>query len=116
MNLNIQIFGTPKCQNTNKALRFFKERGIKVHFVDLREKPLAKGELENISRSVPIEDILDKESKEYIKSGMEHMIFDPFEKILENPLLIKTPIVRNGQQATVGYSPEVWKSWLNSAK
>jgi arsenate reductase len=116
MNLNIQIFGTPKCQETNKALRFFKERGIKVHSVDLREKPLAKGELENISRSVPIDKLIDKESKEYDKLGLEHMIYDTFEKLLEHPLIIKTPIVRNGKISTSGYCPEIWKEWINSAK
>jgi arsenate reductase-like glutaredoxin family protein len=116
MTINIQIIGTPKCKNTNKAIRFFKERGIKAHFVDLRERPLSQGELENIKRTIPEDELLDRESKEYVKSGLEYMIFDISEKLLENPLLLRTPIVRNGKNVTVGNSPDIWKQWVVEAK
>ncbi len=116
MAVNIQIIGTPKCKDTNKAMRFFKERGNKPHFVDLRERPLSKGELENIKRTIPEEDLLDRESKEYIKSGLAYMVFDISEKLLENPLLLRTPIVRMGSQVTVGNEPKIWKQWLSEAK
>jgi arsenate reductase-like glutaredoxin family protein len=109
--MNIQIFGTKKCNETNKALRFFKERNIKFQFVDLNEKAMAKGELTNISKAVPMEDLIDRDGKEYKKSGMEYMVFDLEEKLLEKPLLFKTPITRNGNKATVGYKPEIWKEW-----
>lgn len=110
--MNIQIFGTKKCNNTKKAQRFFKERGINVHFRDLSDKGLAAGELENITRAIDINDLIDSDSKQYKKRGMQYMIFNIEEELLEDPLLIKTPIVRNGKLVTVGYKPEIWNSWL----
>lgn len=110
--MNIQIFGTKKCNDTKKAQRFFKERGIKIHFRDLTEKGLSLGELNNITRKINIDDLLDTESKQYKKRGLEFMVFNTEEELLEDPLLIKTPIVRHGNEATVGYQPEVWKEWL----
>ena len=109
--MNIQVFGTKKCRETAKALRFFKERGLAVHFVDLAEKPISRGELSNISRSVPLEELIDREGREYEKLQLKYIQHDIAEKILEHPLLLKTPVVRNGQQASAGYAPEIWKSW-----
>ncbi len=109
--MNIQIFGTNKDNDTKKALRFFKERGIKPHFRDLREKGLAKGELENIARKIPLEELIDTEGKQYKKRGMAYMKFDIEEELLEDPLLLKMPIVRNRKEVTVGYAPEIWKKW-----
>ena len=109
--MNIQIFGTKKCNDTKKAQRFFKERNIKFHFRDLTEKGLSNGELQNISRVISLDDLLDKESKQYKKRGLQYMVFDVEEEILEDPLLLKTPIVRNGKDATIGYQPDVWKGW-----
>jgi len=116
MDLNIQIFGTPKCTDTNKALRFFKERGLKVHFVNLIEKPISKGELKSVSASIPLENLLDRDGREFKNKNLEYMVFDLEEKLLENPLLLKTPIVRNKQKATSGYEPEIWKKWIKDAK
>lgn len=109
--MNIQIFGTKKCNSTKKAQRFFKERNIQIHFRDLTEKGLAPGELQNISRAIDLEDLIDTESKQYKKRGMQFMVFDTEEELLEDPLLLKSPIVRNGKQATVGYKPDIWKTW-----
>ncbi len=110
--LIIQIFGTTKCRNTQKALRFFKERQIKLHFVNLTEKGFTKGELNNISRCIPRENLIDKDGKEYSRRGLKYMSFDIEEEILSNPLLIITPIVRNKNNVTAGYAPEIWKKWL----
>lgn len=109
--MNIQIFGTKKCNNTKKAQRFFKERNIKIHFRDLTEKGLAPGELQNISRAIDLEDLIDTDSKQYKKRGMQFMVFNTEEELLEDPLLLKSPIVRNGKQATIGYEPDIWKTW-----
>ena len=109
--MNIQIFGTKKCNNTKKAERFFKERGVKIHFRDLTEKGLAAGELQNICRAIDLDDLIDTQSKQYKKRGMQYMVFDLEEELLADPLLLKTPIVRNGKEATLGYEPEVWKKW-----
>ncbi len=109
--MNIQIIGTKKCKETQKAERYFKERGIPFHFRDLTEKSLAKGELDNISRVIPLEDLIDKESKRFKDRGMQFMVFDIEEELLNDPLLIKTPIVRNEKLVTIGYQPEIWKEW-----
>lgn len=111
--MNVQILGTKKCRDTQKAERFFKERRIPFHFRDFTEKGLAQGELENIKRSIPVDELIDKESNQYKKRGMEFMVFDIETELLDDPLLIKTPIVRNGNMSTVGYLPEIWKEWLN---
>ena len=110
--MNIQIIGTKKCKETQKAERFFKERRIPFQFRDLNEKGLAKGELDNISSIIPVEGLIDTESKRYKERGMQYMKFDVAEELLLDPLLIKTPIVRNGRLVTVGYKPDVWKEWI----
>ena len=109
--MNIQIFGTKKCNNTKKAQRFFKERGIKFHFRDLTEKGLSNGELQNISHVIDLEDLIDTEGKQYKKRGLQFMVFNIEEELLEDPLLLKIPIVRNGKNVTIGYQPDVWKNW-----
>ncbi len=110
--MNIQIFGTKKCSDTRKAERFFKERGIKYHFRDLTEKGISQGELNNIKRKVDVEDLIDKEGKQFKKRNLEYMTYDTEEELLEDALLFKTPIVRNGGEVTVGNEPDTWKSWL----
>jgi arsenate reductase-like glutaredoxin family protein len=112
--MNIQLMGTKKCKDTQNAIRFFKERRIPFHFRDLSEKELAKGELENIKRSVPMDELIDKESPQYKKRGMAFMVFDIETELLEDPLLIKTPIVRYGNISTVGYKPDTWKEWFSN--
>jgi len=112
--MNIQIFGTKKSADTRKAERFFKERGIKFQFVDLKEKGLSKGEFNSVSQAVGGMDKLidenakDKDTLALIKYTAEE---DKLEKILENQQVLVQPIVRNGKKATVGYQPEVWKEW-----
>ncbi len=110
--MNIQIFGTKKCNDTKKAERFFKERGIKYHFRNLNEKGISKGELENIKRAIPLEELIDKNGKEFKKRNLQYMVYDTETELLENPLLFKTPVVRNGKKVTLGYQPEIWKQWI----
>ena len=109
--MNIQIFGTKSCNQTRKAERYFKERRIQFHFRDLNEKALAKGELENIKRVIPVDELIDRDGKQYKKRNMQFMVFDVEEEILNDPLLLKTPVVRNGKEITVGYQPDIWKNW-----
>lgn len=112
--MNIQIFGTKKCFDTKKADRYFKERGIKVQFIDLKEKGMSKGEFTSVRQAVGgLDAMLDENCKDkntlaFIKYLSEA---DKEEKILENQQVLKTPIVRNGKKATVGYMPDVWKTW-----
>jgi len=112
--MNIQIIGTKKCNDTKKAERFFKERGIKFHFRDLNEKGLAKGELENIMRVFDADELMDRDGKEYKKRNLEFIIHNVEEELLNDPLLLKTPIVRNGNNVTIGYQPDVWKEWMET--
>lgn len=110
--MNIQIIGTKGCNETKKAERFFKERRIPFHFRDLYEKGLTKGELENISHLIPFDELIDREGKQYKKRNMQYMVFNIKEELLNDPLLIKTPIVRNGKEVVLGFKPDEWKKWL----
>jgi len=110
--MNIQIIGVQSCNDTRKAERFFKERKIQFHFRDLNEKGLAKGELDNITRVIPLEELINREGKQFKKRNMQYMRFDIEEELLEDPLLLKTPIVRNGKEVTLGYEPDTWKKWI----
>ncbi len=110
--MNIIIYGTKKCNDTKKAQRFFKERNIPFHFRDLAEKGLAKGELNNIASKIQIEDLIDKEGKQYKKRGLEFMTYNIEEELLEDSLLIKTPIVKNGNLYTIGNNRETWNEWI----
>jgi arsenate reductase (glutaredoxin) len=109
--MNIQIFGTLKCQDTKKAQRYFKERRIPFQFVDITRKGLSKGELNNVKAAVGIERLVDRESRAYEEKNLKYLIHDIEEEILKDSLLLKTPIVRNGRDATVGYAPDEWKAW-----
>ena len=108
----IQIFGTPKGKDTRKAERFFKERRVPIQSVDLGEKGLSPGELRNITQAISAEDLIDTESKQYQKRNLQYMKFDIAEELLEDPLLLRTPIVRYGHRVTVGYEPDTWLEWL----
>ena len=110
----IQIFGTKKSSDSRKAERFFKERGIKTQFVDMKEKGLSKGEFQSVLRAVGgLEQMIDENCKDKALLALIKYIAeeDRAEKVLENQAVLKLPIVRNGQKATVGYQPEVWKGW-----
>jgi arsenate reductase (glutaredoxin) len=109
--MNIQIFGTPKCQDTKKAQRYFKERRIQFQFIDIARKGLSKGELNGVKAAVGIENLIDREGKVYAEKNLKYLIHDIEEEILKDSLLLKTPIVRNGRDATVGYQPDLWKIW-----
>lgn len=112
--MNIQIFGTKKCNDTKKAERYFKERNIKYQFIDMKEKGMSKGEFTSVAQSNGgIENMLNPDAKDKDTLALIKYIADEdkLEKILENQQVIKTPVVRNGKQSTIGYQPEVWKRW-----
>lgn len=112
--MNIQIFGTKKSSDTRKAERFFKERGIRFQFIDLNEKDLSKGEFQSVMQAVGgLSDMIDQNSKDKDLLALIQYIAeeDKAQKVLENQSVLKQPIVRNGRQATVGYQPDVWKTW-----
>ena len=112
--LNIQIYGKPKCFDTKKAERYFKERRIKYQYVDLAKDSMSLGEYRNIKAAVgKDESLIDEKSKAYETCFIKYLASEEAveEKLLENQTLFKTPIVRNGKKATVGYKPEIWKEW-----
>ena len=109
--MNIQIFGKSKCFDTKKAERYFKERRIKFQAVDLKKYGMSKGELTSVKNAVGLANHNDPKHPDapplqYLASDA-----DKREKLLDDPTLLRTPIVRNGKQATVGYCPEVWETW-----
>lgn len=111
--MNIQIFGTKKCNDTKKAERFFKERRISFQFIDLKEKALSKGELQSVKKAIGLENLINKKSKDYVKLNMDKIrgAETREDMLLKNPSLYNTPIVRNGKEATVGYAIDIWKTW-----
>jgi len=112
--MNIQIFGKSKCFDTKKAERYFKERKIKYQLIDMKEKGMSKGEYNSIKQAVGgYENLIDENAKDKDTLMLIKYLADDAkeEKLLENPQIIKTPVVRNGKLATVGYKPEIWKTW-----
>lgn len=112
--MNIQIFGTKKSFDTKKAQRWFKERRIRVQFIDLREKEMSKGELRAVVQAAGgIDALVDPAAKDQDTVALLGCLAESqrFDKLLENQQVLREPIVRNGRQATVGYQPDVWKGW-----
>ena len=109
--MNIQIFGKSKCFDTKKAERYFKERQIKYQYIDVLKYGMSRGELNAVKNAVGLESMIDKNDEDY--PLVQYLASDEakLDKLYEDAYLIKTPIVRNGKQATVGYCPEIWKTW-----
>jgi len=115
--VNIQIFGTKSCQDTRKAERFFKERRISVHFVDLKQKAASKGELRRFVQKFGTDALIDRESRRFLSLGLHaaHYGEDRWLEIMsEEPMILVTPLVRNGNRLTVGVDEEAWQSWVDS--
>jgi arsenate reductase-like glutaredoxin family protein len=111
---NVQVFGVKKCAETRKAERWFKERRISIQAIDLREKGMSPGELKSVVARVGVENLIDRAGNRYRDKGLLHAAptGPRIEQMLvDDPLLLKTPIVRWGKEATVGYRPEVWETW-----
>lgn len=112
--MNIQIFGSKKSFDSKKAERYFKERRIKYQYIDMKEKGLSKGELASVAQAVGgLDALIDPDCKDVqLVALVKYLAADQrMEKVLENQQILRTPIVRNGRQATVGYQPDVWKGW-----
>lgn len=109
--MNIQIFGKRKCFDTKKAERWFKERRIKYQFIDLDRYGMSRRELESVRSAVGLEALIDQKDPDYPMIAYLASDAAKLEKLFDEPWRIKTPVVRNGRQATVGDCPEVWKTW-----
>ena len=110
--MNIQIFGSSKCFDTKKAQRWFKERRIQFQYIDLPSKGLSPREYQSVKQKVGLEALVNTKCRAYEDLYMAYIApAAREEKLLENPVLFQTPIVRNGREATVGYRPEIWETW-----
>lgn len=109
--MNIQIFGKSKCFDTKKAERWFKERRIKFQAIDLKKQGMSRGELDSVKNAVGLEALIAPDHPDAILLSYLASDQAKLDKLFEDPALLRTPVVRNGRQATVGFCPEVWESW-----
>jgi arsenate reductase-like glutaredoxin family protein len=109
--MNIQIFGKSKCFDTKKAERYFKERRIKYQYIDIIKFGMSRGELNSVISAVGLDNVVDPKDMDFELFNRLAYREDKIERLFEVPEMIRTPVVRNGKQATVGYCPDVWKNW-----
>ena len=109
--MNIQIFGRSKCFDTKKAQRYFKERRIKYQDIDMVRYGMSRGEFRSVMQAVGLENMVDPKCEDAVMLKYLASRQDREDKLFENQDWIKTPVVRNGKSATVGYQPEIWKTW-----
>jgi arsenate reductase len=117
--MGIQIFGTMKCPATRKAQRFFKDRGLAFQSIDLAEKGISPGELRAIAAALGpggLERLADREGRRWKEGGWEHLEIDLEETLLANPLLLRTPLVRDGRRASVGEDSRAWAELASQAR
>ena len=109
--MNIQIFGISKCFDTKKAQRWFKERRIPFQYIDLKKYGISRGELSSVVKAAGLEAVINASHPDAVL--LSYLAGDgaKLEKLFEDPSLLRTPVVRNGRQATVGFCPEVWETW-----
>ena len=113
----VQIFGFRHCADTRKAQRFFSERRIPVHFVDLDQRPAAPGELRRFQERLGAAPLIARDGKRFQELGLRVAGDSPerlLQRALTEPRLLRTPLVRRGPRVTVGYAPEDWQRWLEA--
>ncbi|MFL5594439.1 MAG: arsenate reductase family protein [Gemmatimonadaceae bacterium] len=114
--MEVQIFGYKKNADTRKALRFFAERRVKTHFVDLAERAASLGELKRFAQRFGVSALIDRDSKRYQELGLAHARYSDdrwLEKLAEEPFVLKMPLTRSANQLTVGLAEAEWRSWLS---
>ena len=112
--MEVQIFGTKKCADTRKAQRFFSERRVKVHFVDLQQRAASQGELKRFAERFGVDALIDRAGKRYADKGLASAHLSEarwLERLADDPLLLRTPLVRWQQKLTIGYEPDAWSAW-----
>ena len=116
--MEVQIFGVKKSADTRKALRFFAERRIKTHFVDLNERAASPGELRRFVEKFGPDALIDRDGKRFAELGLRQAIYSPqrwIEKLADEPLLLRVPLVRFGSRLTIGLDEPEWKRWADGA-
>jgi arsenate reductase-like glutaredoxin family protein len=117
--VNVQIFGTQKSQDSKKAQRFFKERGINPHFIDLQEREIAPGELRRFIDKFGLSKLVDTKSKAYQDAGLAYMRVpgeQMIQKLIDDPKLMTQPLVRCGNTLSIGWDEQIWKTWYLEQK
>lgn len=112
--VEVQVFGIRKSAETRKALRFFSERRIKVHFVDLMERPASRGELNRFVAKFGVESLVDRDSARFRDLGLAHARLSNeqwLNRLIDEPLLLRMPLVRNGSRLTLGADEQAWRDW-----
>jgi arsenate reductase (glutaredoxin) len=115
--MEVQIFGVKKSSDTRKALRFFAERRIKAHFVDLNERAASPGELKRFVQKFGLNQLIDRDSRRYVELGLQHARLTDerwLEKLADEPMLLRVPLVRYGNALTIGLAERDWKGWTNT--
>ena len=113
--MEVQVFGVNKSADTRKALRFFAERRIKTHYVDLTVRAASPGELQRFAQKFGVEALLDRNARRFSDLGLQYTVLSSerwLQKLSEEPMLLKMPLVRNGKELTIGLDEKTWKSWL----
>jgi len=113
--LEVQIFGVRKSADTRKALRFFSERRVKTHFVDLMERPASLGELRRFAQKFGVAALVDRDSKRFDELGLRYAQLSDdrwLEKLSDEPLLLRMPLVRNANQLVIGADESIWRTWM----
>jgi len=117
--MEVQIFGTRKSADTRKAQRFFTDRRVKIHFVDLNERAASLGELRRFAQKFGVGALIDKTSARYLELGLQHSRMNDeswLARLADEPLLLMQPLVRFGQKVTLGLAEADWKAWIASAE
>ena len=115
VEVQVQIFGVKKNADTRKALRFFAERRVKTHFVDLTERAASTGELKRFAQKFGVSALVDRDSKRYHESGYRHAQYSEerwLEKLADDPLLLRIPLTRFAHRLTIGLAESEWRTWL----
>jgi len=113
--MEVQVFGTKKSADTRKALRFFAERRVRTHFVDLTERAASRGELMRFAQKFGARALLDEQSKRFAELGLRTALYGDerwLAILVDEPLLLRMPLVRQGNALTIGSAEEIWKGWL----
>ena len=116
--MEVQVFGTKKCPDTRKALRFFAERRVKTHFVDLAERAASLGELTRFAQKFGVGALIDSAGKRYTALGLGFARYSDerwLDRLVEEPMLLKTPLVRWQNKLTIGEAEDTWRAWVEAA-
>jgi arsenate reductase-like glutaredoxin family protein len=115
--MEVQIFGTRKSADTRKAIRFFSERRVKTHFVDLAERAASRGELNRFAQKFGVGALIDRDSRRYAELGLAHARLSDerwMERLVDEPLLLRVPLARSANRLTIGLAEETWREWMEA--